>query len=368
LYGTTGNGGDYDNCSEGNGDGTLFQVTPTGTETILYSFRCGTSGNTVGAVPVSGVILGKDGDLYGTSEGGWAYGYTGRPGSVFKSTLTGQQTILHAFPQPAGVSTDGECPTALVLGSDGNFYGTTEAGGTTGLGTVFQVTPTGAEKVLHTFAESTDGATPHAGLIEASDGTFYGTTSAGGKYGVGTVFKITSAGSEAVVYSFSGGVDGSKDGAFPYAPLTQGPDGNLYGTTLYGGASSTGTVFQLTPAGEEKVIYSFGKIPDGNYPLTMILASDGNFYGFTEAGGSVSNGFTYGNGTVFEITTAGVEKIVYSFLGLKTGLLYGDGFVPSSLIEGRDGNLYGTTQSGGEYDEGTVFKLTGVISGSSISQ
>jgi len=115
-------------------------------------------------------------------------------------------------------------------------------------------------------------------------------------------------------------------------------------------------------------MYSFGKIPDGNNPTTLILASDGNFYGITVGGGSVSNGYTFGNGTVFEVTPTGVEKIVYAFLGNKSGVFFGDGFDPSSLIEGRDGNLYGTTESGGENDEGTVFKLTGVISGSSTSQ
>jgi uncharacterized repeat protein (TIGR03803 family) len=190
------------------------------------------------------LIEGTDGNFYGTTTLGGAHG----GGTVFKITLAGVETVLYSF---GATNTDAFEPRAgLILGSDGNFYGTTYAGGAhQQSGTVFKITPTGAETVLYSFgATSTDAALPVAGLIQGTDGNFYGTTSSGGTNGVvaltaGTVFKVTPAGVETVLHSFG---TSSTDGAEPEGALIQGADGNLYGTTFLGGANSEGTVFKIT--------------------------------------------------------------------------------------------------------------------------
>jgi uncharacterized repeat protein (TIGR03803 family) len=200
---------------------------------------------------------------------------------------------LHAF---AKSGSDGETPYAgLIQGSDGNFYGTTYFGGASGFGTVFKVTPSGTETVLYSFAGGSDGEHPYAGVIQGSDGNFYGTTYQGGTSGNGTVFKLTPSGTETVLYSFAGG---SSDGANPEAGVIQGSDGNFYGTTLQGGASGLGIVFELTPGGTETILHTFaGGGSDGANPsANLVQGSDGNLYGSTGAGG------TSGNGTFFKVT------------------------------------------------------------------
>jgi len=282
------------------------------------------------------------------------------------------ETNSHYF----GTGTDGANPAAaLIQGSDGNFYGTTYGGGAGGAGTVFKITPAGVETVLYSFTgKDGDGANPQAALIQGTDGNFYGTTYGGGAGGTGTVFKITPVGVETALYSFTG-KDG--DGANPKAALIQGTDGNFYGTTYYGGttgtgASSAGTVFKITPAGVETVIYSFtGKNGDGANPAAgLIRDADGNFYGTTYFGGSTSVGVfgpgsgLYSSGTVFKITATGVETVLHSCTGST-----GDGSNPAAgLILGADGNFYGTTYYGGTpfqgpqdaviLTAGTVFKIT----------
>ncbi|HTW37477.1 MAG TPA: choice-of-anchor tandem repeat GloVer-containing protein [Steroidobacteraceae bacterium] len=277
FYGTTASGGS-------SGRGTVFEITPSGTETTLYSFPAGAS------QPYTGLIQGSDGNFYGTTG---ANG-TSDDGTVFEITSSGVKTVLHAFPK--GTSSDGQIPYAgLVEGSDGNFYGTTYFGGSSDLGTVFMVTPSGAETVLYSFTGGSDGASPYAGLIEGRDGNLYGTTYAGGTSGLGTAFKITPSGTETVLYSFAGG---STDGANPEAGLTEGPDGNFYGTTFLGGASNLGTVFKLTPGGTETVLHAFaGGASDGAKPTAnLVQGSDDNLYGSTNAGGPS------GNGTFFKVT------------------------------------------------------------------
>jgi len=254
-------------------------------------------------------------------------------------------TILYSF----GVSVhDGRTPFAGVIqASDGNFYGTTDMGGKYGAGTVFKVTPAGVETVLHSFGSGTDAAMPQAGLIEGTDGNFYGTTQLGGTHGAGAVFQISRAGKESVLYSF-GGYSG--DGEEPYAPVTLGRDGNLYGTTADGGAAFVGTVFKLTLTGEETVLHSFALSQgDGIEPYAgLIQASDGDFYGTTVDGGA--NRF----GAIFKITSGGAESVVYSFSGGTA-----DGANPyASLLEGKNGTFYGTTYGGGSGTGGTVFKWT----------
>jgi uncharacterized repeat protein (TIGR03803 family) len=258
-------------------------------------------------------------------------------------TVTAQvESVLYSFTG----GTDGGSPGAgLIQGSDGNFYGTTEVGGASGDGTVFKVTPAGVESVLYSFTSGADGGFPEAALIQGSDGNFYGTTQAGGASGYGTVFKVTPAGVETVLYSFGGGTDGS----YPYAGLTQGTDGNFYGATDQGGANNFGTIFKVTPAGVETVLWTFGSGTDGLHPYgTLIQGADGNFYGTTFQGG------TNNHGTIFEITPAGVETVLYSFGGAP----YTDGWFPQGgVIQGADGNFYGTTEAGGANSYGTVFKF-----------
>ncbi|HMH27796.1 MAG TPA: choice-of-anchor tandem repeat GloVer-containing protein [Steroidobacteraceae bacterium] len=224
FYGTTGAGGTND-------DGTVFKITPSGTETVLHVFpKTGSDGET----PYAGVIQGSDSNLYGTTYFGGANGL----GTVFKVTPGGTETVLYSF----AAGNDGEHPYADVTqGSDGSFYGTTYQGGTSGLGTVFKITLSGTETVLYSFAGGSDGANPEAGLIQGSDGNFYGTTFQGGAGGLGTVFKITPSGTETVLHAFAG----SSDGANPSANLVQGSDGTLYGSTGAGGTKGFGTFFKV---------------------------------------------------------------------------------------------------------------------------
>ncbi len=345
FYGTTLTGGT-------NGTGTVFKITPAGVETVLHSFGGGTDGNgSSGGIP--GLIQGTDGNFYGTTNRGG----TNDTGTVFKITSAGVEAVLHSF-GPYGSGADGISPEAsLIQGADGNFYGTTSYGGTYNLGTVFKITPTGVETVLYSFGGGTDGANPYAGLIQGTDGNIYGTTSFGGTNNRGTVFKITSAGVEAVLYSFGAS---STDGAYPQAALIQGTDGDFYGTTAYGGTNYWGTVFKITPAGVETVLYSFfGSGTYGMQPRAgLVQGTDGNFYGTTECGGTYVGSYNgYGScargGTVFKITPAGVETVLHSFGGGTDGSVLWSG-----LIQGTDGNIYGTTSFGGTNNRGTVFKIT----------
>jgi len=248
--------------------------------------------------------------------------------------------------------TDGGQPLAgLVQGSDGNFYGTTLVGGAISYGTVFKITPTGSLTSLYSFASKAgDGNNPEAGLVLGSDGSFYGTTSGGGAISCGAVFKITTDGNasgttETTLHSFSGGADGS----VPSAGLVQGSDGNFYGTTLLGGMSGQGAVFKITPSGSLTALYSFGtQAGDGTHPSTeLVRGSDGNFYGTAFLGGAT------GFGTVFKITPSGVQSTLYSFKGLADG-----GKPYAGLVQGSDGSFYGTTQYGGVNGTGAVFKFT----------
>ena len=260
------------------------------------------------------------------------------------------ETVLYNFGSQSG---DGTYPLAgLVFDKEGNLYGTATGGGTYGSGLVFEITSSGTEKVLYSFGnQSTDGANPYGRLVFGKKGNLYGTTYYGGAYGSGTVFEIATTGKEAgtekVLYTFG---SQSGDGAKPNAGLVLDKEGNLYGTTFSGGAYGGGTAFEVTPAGTEKVLYSFGGYPeDGYYPSRgLVLDKKGNLYGTASRGGA--NGW----GTVFEITTADTENVLYNF-----GSQPGDGCYPvSGLAFGKKGNLYGTTLYGGEYGLGTVFEVT----------
>ncbi len=346
LYGTTAAGG-------ATNLGSVFRMKP-GTKgytlTTLYSFRAGDDAK----YPYAELLPDATGALYGTTYFGGKRGF----GAVFKLTPSGggySESILYSFQG----TNDGVFPYAgLIADNSGTLYGTASRGGgakgcSSGCGIVFKLTPSGSgylESILYSFQGGSDGADPFGRLIADTNGNLYGTTSAGGigSPGNGTVFELTPSGSgylESVLYKFAGGADGSQ----PCAGLIADASGNLYGTTIAGGAGN-GTVFELTGS-TEKVLYSF-KGGDGATPYAGLLANTatGAFYGTTYAGGA------YGKGTIFELTPSGsgyAESVLYSFKGGT------DGAQPAGApIADLSGTLYGTTQVGGKRKDGTVYKLT----------
>ena len=307
-----------------------------------------------GASGAMDLVQGTDGNLYGTT---YELGAFGRGGTVFKITPSGALTTLYSFcAQPA--CADGASPYAgLALGTDGNFYGTTSSGGAGPYdGTIFKITPVGALTTLHRFcAENTscpDGSAPGAGLVLGVDANFYGTTTRGGTYNGGTAFKITPSGTLTTLYSFCAQTN-CADGDNPWAALVQGTDGNLYGTTWYGGAGpcGCGTVFQMTPSGALTTLYSFMTNAFLPAPGGLVLTVDGNFYGTTEGTGAD------GYGSVFQMTPSGAVETLYSFY-CSAGTCPSGEDPHAALVLGTDGNLYGTAPLGGEYGLGTIFQIT----------
>ena len=343
-------------------------ASPAQTFTTLLSFD-----NTDGAEPLSTLIQATDGNLYGTTYGGGAQD----TGTVFKIAPSGALTTLYSFCSRGGRQClDGDEPTApLVQGVDGSFFGTTPNGGVNGRGTVFEINSSGAEAVLYSFcarSACTDGVSPYGGLVQATDGNLYGTTDSGGAHLRGTVFRITSRGKLTTLYSFCS-LRGCVDGLNPVAGLVQGTDGDFYGTTYLGGANSCpfaegnhgcGTLFKITPSGTLTTLYSFcsqsdcadGAIPTG----ALIQATDGNLYGTTYEGGETSSACN-GCGTVFKITHGGVLTTLYRFCS-QSGCA--DGALPEAgLVQASDGNFLGTTFYGGTGTVcnngcGTVYEIT----------
>jgi uncharacterized repeat protein (TIGR03803 family) len=327
FYGTTYYGG-------ASNYGVVFQLTPAGAQTPIYSFTNGTDGG----YPVAGLALGTDGNLYGATYSGGA----NHLGVLFKITTNGALTALHSL---VNASEGGHPQAALTLGTDGNFYGTAYSGGSaSGNGSVFQMTPAGAVTLLHAFTNGVDGSYPYASLTQGSDGNFYGTTTLGGTNHHGAVFKITSAGALTPLYSFTNGVDG----ATPQCQLAQGPDGNFYGTATNGGGTyNSGVVFKITSAGAFTRLYAFTNGVDGAMPAAgLALGHDGNFYGTTRGGGS--NFY----GSLFKITSAGAFTPLYSFVGDPDGK-----FPVAALVLGADANFYGAASSGGVSGYGSAFRL-----------
>jgi uncharacterized repeat protein (TIGR03803 family) len=306
------------------------------TLTTLHSFNGGD-----GRSPEGALVQGSDGNFYGTTPLGGPHS----KGTAFKIDATGSLTTLHSF---SGSPGDGAVPVAgLAQGSDGNFYGTTTSGGMFFQGTVFRMTPSGAVTVLHSFNSFFgEGAVPFAGLVQGSDGNFYGTTAFGGAHFKGTVFKIDATGNLTTLHSFSGS---PSEGATPVAALVQGSDGNFYGTTASGGQHFQGTVFRITQGGALTVLHSFSGFPsEGAVPFAgLVQGNDGNFYGTTALGG------TYSKGTVFNIDATGSLTTLHSFSGSPS-----EGANPvAGLVQGSDGNFYGTTALGGTHSRGTVFNI-----------
>jgi uncharacterized repeat protein (TIGR03803 family) len=349
LYGTTVGGGGGTQCNnEKGGCGTVFRITSQGTETVLYAF----SGGSDGGGPWSNLVVDASGNLYGTTEEGGL-----GAGTVFKLTPNGKESVLYALEgAPDGLSPRGNLVAdnsgnlygTTILG--GNTGG--DECQSLGCGTVFKVAPDGTETVLHVFRGGSDGFEPLGGVILDSQGNLYGTTLAGGgsgcgdSFGCGTVFEVTPDGTETVLYAFQGG----NDGAFPEdAPMIDG-SGNLNGTTFEGGASNRGTVFKLAPDGTEGVLFEFSYGSDGYFPLAgLIEDGGGNLYGTTSDGGVGCDGG--GCGTVFELTPEGKEKVLYSFKKAR-------GAHPAAgLLMGSSGTLYGTAPRGGKHKDGVVFRV-----------
>ena len=325
LYGTT--------CCDGaNGWGTVFKLDTAGTETVLVNFGA----DTVAAAPEAELTMDKAGNLYGTTM---FFGGESGFGTVFKVDATGEFVLLHQFTGPP----DGASPSSrLLIDNKGNLYGTTVQGGSADRGTVFKVDAFGNLTVLHSF-NGADGQWPiRSDLIMDNHGNLYGTTWGGGTSNQGTVFELDKSGRLTVLHSFTG-----SDGASPMGGVVMDKHGNLYGTTSQGGPSGAGLVFKLDTAGDETVLHAFSGSPDGAYPMgTLAIDNKSNLYGTTLNGGSS------GGGTVFEVEASGNETLLYTFTGMP------DGFSPfGGLIVDKRGTLYGTTQHGGDHDFGTVFKL-----------
>ena len=364
FYGTTYDGGT-------NGSGTVFRITTDGILTTLASF-----GTTDGFDPQANLTLGPDGNFYGTMY----LGGSGGNGTIFRVTTSGTFTTLYSFSAESswglGVNVDGANPSGLTLGPDGNFYGTTENGGSSANGTMFQITTNGTLTTLASFS-SANGLNPYYRLLLGFDGNLYGTTLYGGSAGRGTAFVITN-GALTTLCSFTStpsaltlGADGNLYGITellwngtvfeitsndtvttlasftfpsergPESELTLGPNGNFYDTTY------DGSVCKLATNGTLTTLASF-TFPNGAYlPAGLTLGTDGNFYGITEYGGSNHNG------TVFRVTPNGTLTMLYSFSALA------DGANPKAqLTLGPDGNFYGTTENGGSSGYGTVFQIT----------
>ncbi|HEX3666892.1 MAG TPA: choice-of-anchor tandem repeat GloVer-containing protein [Rhizomicrobium sp.] len=334
---------------------------------VLYRF-CSQQNCTDGRWPYAGLISDDQGNLYGTTGAGGTspcrlYGC----GTVFKLAPDGTETVLHAFT----ADDDGSGPYgSLIADAKGNLYGTTATGGSSGCGgsdygcgTVFKITPAGKESILYAFGGNSDGADPLAGLVSDKAGNLYGTTSDGGGGtqcivefgGCGTLFRISPKGKETLLYAFTG----AADGATPQASLVIDKKGNLFGTTTYGGNLSAcsegcGTVFEITSTGTEKTLYTFQGGNDGWSPVAnLIVDKSGNLYGTTQAGGSTTACNGVGCGIVFRIAPDGTETVLYDFTGVDDGAHPSAGVIADSM-----GNFYGTTYTGGADDEGTVFRLT----------
>jgi uncharacterized repeat protein (TIGR03803 family) len=368
FYGTTFKGGAYS-------WGTVFKLSSTGTLTTLHSF-CPQNGCLDGGYPQGELIQARDGNLYGVAPvgGGGNGGILGLSGAVFRIAPDGTFTDLYGFCSETNCS-DGRAPLAApVQATDGNFYGTTAYGGNSGIctsvttdgcGTVFRVTPNGAETTLYKFGMNcpagsvncADGEKPSAPLIQASDGNLYGTTLYGGgtaactsTEGCGTIFRVTPAGIFTTLHKFCS-QNNCEDGSFPKGALVQAADGNIYGTTANGGAHCVGEVFKITLGGDFSLVYSFGsQSADGQGPAAgLIQSSSGAFYGVTQGGGS--NGF----GTVFKLALGGTVTALYNFCS-ESGCA--DGKYPTTgLIQGSDGNLYGTISNGGSSGFGFAFRV-----------
>ena len=336
YYGTTQYGG---GARDG---GVFFEVTRWGELTSIHNF-CSQIQCTDGKGPWSGPVLATDGNFYGTTNLG---GNSENAGTIYKITLGGRLTTLYSF-CPTTPCNDGKFPLALMQASNGNFYGVTSNDGVNNNGTIFEFSRSGVFKLLYSFcsqANCADGSEPYSGLMQGSNGNLYGTTAKGGAYNLGAVYEISPAGQFRTIHSFCA-KPGCADGASPYAGLVEDANGNLYGTTHYGGANGYGNVFEITAAHQFIPVHTFENT-DGSYPSSaLILAGDGNLYGTT----SYDNN---GVGTIFQITAAGEFHSLYTFCTCTGANPLG------ALLQATDGTFYGTTIGGGTSNDGTIFSFS----------
>lgn len=358
LYGTTIGGGVA-------GNGTVFKLDSSNSETVLYSFQ----GWPDGFHPSSTLFRDSTGTLYGVTSEGGSTSCAGTPplfasgcGTFFQLDSSGAETILYRF-QPTAVIK----PIGIISDGVGNFYGAALGGGTC-CGTVFKFDTAGNQTLLYEFTgQNGDGAYPYYGndpapgtdLILDSAGSLYGTTfyggspSCGNSSGCGTVFKIDPSGRETVLYAFASPPDGANPSS-----LIMNSAGELYGTTYFGGSTGNGTIFKIDASGHESVLYQFGtQNQDGKHPQWLIADNSENFYGITLSGGAAGSDCPVGCGTFFELNTANQMTILYSFNSMN------EGESPTSLLLDTAGNFYGTTNEGGQtcstagHGCGTVFKI-----------
>ncbi len=315
--------------------GFIAPVARAGVLLPVYSFTNFPDGSS----PQSSITVGGDGNFYGTTYSGGAFS----DGVVFRLTTNGVYSLLATLDGTNGANGGG----ALVRGLDGNIYGTTANGGVNNHGTIFMVATNGTFTNLVSFTNSTVvGLSPAGGLMQDTDGTFYGTTGGGGANGYGVIFKYTKNDNNlGVLVAFA-----NTNGSNPEGTLTRDTNGNFYGTTASGGAFGRGTVFRVRPDGVLTNLASFDGTNGGAPYATLVPGADGNYYGTTANGGTNGNGFGYG--TVFLVTTNGaLTNLVYFNQNNGANPYYG-------LTTGPDGNFYGVTLNGGAYGRGTFFQIT----------
>jgi len=322
IYGTTDFGGSH-------GDGVVFKLAPDGTQTILHAFA-----GSDGSEPDGGVIVTPSGTLYGTAGGGGASGN----GVLFKLSANGKYKVLHDFGASDGFFIRGD----LIRDKQGNLYGTALFGGANDDGTVFKYGFDGTFTVLHAF-NGTDGEFPEHGVVRDQEGNLYGVTAFGGTSDNGTVFKLAPDGTLTTLHNFTGGADGG----FLYGGLDIDKDGNLYGSTVDGGANGAGTVFKLAQDGTLTTLYNFTGGTDGGSPEGDMLLVGKNLYSTNTEGGDP----TCQCGVVYEVTAKGKAKVLHAFTG-------SDGGGYSAGLANSNGTFYGATASGGANSDGVVFSVT----------
>jgi uncharacterized repeat protein (TIGR03803 family) len=335
LYGTTYNGG-------GSKAGVVYKVSPSGQETVLYTFTGGTDGGN----PYAGVIFDSSGNLYGTAMHGGSAGYYAG-GVIYKLDMARHETVLYNFDSQHAVTAASSPYAGVILDAVGNLYGTASEGGLLGTGIIYKLDTSGKFTALHDFT-SYGPRKPQGGLILDSAGNLYGTTQQNNTGAAGTVFKLDTAGNLKVLYSFPGASNPQGFQSGPNGGLVRDSAGNLYGATAYGGVS--GMVYKLAPSGKETTLYSFQGASGGTYPGTIIRDSAGDIFGVTGSGGAANFG------TVYKLDAAGHEAVLYAFTGGSDGAYPGYGPVRDSA-----GNLYGTASRGGSASGragfGVVYKL-----------
>ena len=324
IYGTTDFGG-------ANVDGVVFRLAPNGKETLLHTFS-----GADGSQPDGAVIVRSNGDIYGSASSGGA----SDNGVLFMLSAKGKLKVLHSF-----TTTDGSFPRGnLYRDKSGNLYGTALFSGANSSGTVFEYGADGTFTVLHAFAaDGSDGQYPEHGVVADKAGNLYGVTAFGGASGQGTVYKIDTSGKLTTLHSFTGGADGG----FLYGGLDIDNDGNLYGSTVDGGAASAGTVFELSATGSLTTLYSFAGGSDVGGPEGDMRLVGKTLDSTATTGGDASCQC----GGVYEVSLKGKEKVLHAFIG-SDGSGYSAGLTPSL------GLLYGTAQSGGANDDGVVYSVS----------